>query len=264
MNVFLYENKTLLKSSIIWGIALTLCSILFIFMYPGFEKDMGAFKKMLEAYPPEVLTAFGAELSIIESFLGFYAFGMIYLIFAGAVQGMLLGIRCVAKEYNDKTVEFLFTKPVKRITLLSSKLLAALLNILVTVCIYSVLSLFCALKVLDSVDVGKFLLLSLALFLIEIIFMAMGFLIGVVMGAVKSPVMVSLGVVSCFFLLELIGNSSEEGWIEISSILNYFTPSKLIREGGAEFDKVLLWAVISAVCFLLGLLIFQKKDIHVG
>lgn len=266
MNVFSYETKAVLKSSVIWAVSLMLGALMMISMYPGFAKDMQAFREILASYPPQVLVAFGAEMDIVETFGGFFAFGMIYVIFAGAVQGMMLGIRSVSREFNEKTAEFLYTKPVTRTHVLQHKLLAAGCNVLFTVCLYGILTYLCAISIVgqDKVDMKVYLLLTLTLFLIEILFLSFGFLTGVLLGKVKSPIMLSLGVVSCFFLVELIGNSTDEWFVHLVSVFNYFTPAKVVEDGGLEWSYVLLCLVLTTLCFGTGLVIFKKKDIHVG
>lgn len=260
MNIVLQEWKAVQKSSLLWGLGLGTLGFLFAIMYPGFANDMETFKNLLSSYPKEVLQALGIQLNMIESFEGFYAFGMMYLVFAAAVQGMQLGVKIIAKEYNEKTTEFIFTKPVSRVQILLAKLAATVMTSVISLLIYSLIVILSGIKFLEEIPIEPLLRFSISLLLIEVFFLSFGFFYGVLVGKVKAPLMVSLGTASFFLILQMIGNSVEEQWFKIISVFQYFKPQDLIVDG---FDGkyLMLWFGLSAIFIISGLRIFQKKDI---
>src|SRR5881392_3004815 len=114
MNIFLHEVKIYRKSTIIWTVSLILVVGFFMALYPAIANDAEQFNKLLEGYPPAVRKAVGVSIDSITSLLGFYSYVFMYIVLCGSIQAMNLGISIISKEVQEKTADFLFTKPVTR------------------------------------------------------------------------------------------------------------------------------------------------------
>ncbi|MDX8343570.1 ABC transporter permease subunit [Rossellomorea sp. YZS02] len=261
MNIFLYELKAYRKSTLIWTLALIALLILFMSMFPSISREIDQFKKLLEGFPEGVRKALGIQVDTIGSLNGFYSYIFLYITLCGAIQAMNLGISIGSKEIREKTADFLFTKPVTRMKILSSKVLAALTSILLTNIVYMISAITVANIVkVEEFSLVVFFLISLTLLFTQLIMFAIGMIIAVVFSKVKSVISVSLGVVFAFFLVGMVGAAEEA--------TRYFTPFKyfdytyIMDHESYEWTFLILGLILIVVSLITSLFIYNKKDIH--
>ena len=212
MNMFWHELKMQRKSTLIWTFSIVGMTILFLSLFPSFAHDAEEFKRLLAGYPKGVMDAFGIEIDSITSFLGFYSYIYLYVMLCLSIQGMNAGIGALSKEVSGKTAEFLLTKPVKRTKILTSKLLAIITSFLFTNMVYLAASFLMAEAVTTiPYDLKRFMLISMSGFIVQLIFMALGILISVMLRKIKSVLSISLSTVFAFFILYLFGSVLGEG-----------------------------------------------------
>ena len=83
-------------------------------------------------FPPELRAAFGLDALDMATVLGFYGFVFLFVQLCLAIQAGNYGFGLVSIEESELTADFLLSKPVSRAQILTSKLLAALTSLLVT------------------------------------------------------------------------------------------------------------------------------------
>ena len=202
MNMYLHELKSLCKATIIWTAALIALAMIYFSIYPGIANDAADFKQLLSGYPASIRAALGISLDNITSILGFYAMVFSFITLCGAIQAMNLGVSILSKEVRERTADFLLVKPVSRSAIVTAKLLAALAMLLATNVLYDVAASILASIVKTSNYSGKvFLMISLTLFFIQLIFLAIGMIISVSFTKLKSVLPVSLGVVFGLYIM---------------------------------------------------------------
>ena len=138
MNVLKRELKTSLKPFVFWVIGL------FSFVFIGLTKfsgikntDVEMVMSLLETYPKIVLAIFGIPSGIdITSLSGYYFVLNNYAIILISLFAISFGVKAVIRETQDKTYEFLFTKPVSRNYILTLKIFSGLFYLI----IYSILN----------------------------------------------------------------------------------------------------------------------------
>src|SRR5664279_3975617 len=106
---------------------------------------------------------------------GYFAMLFIYVELAVAIHAALLGAGIIAKEEDDKTTEYLMTKPVSRAAIITSKLLAALFNV-VTINIVTLVSFLVVIPLYNKGNdiSGEILVMSLSMFIVQLIFLSLG------------------------------------------------------------------------------------------
>ena len=263
MNIFFHELKAYRKSTIIWTFSLIMVALLFLSMFPSFAKDAGEFKKLLAGYPLAMRRAIGLNLENIFTILGFYSYALTFITLCAAIQAMNLGTGIVSKEVREKTADFLLTKPVTRTRILTSKLLAALTSLLITNLVYLLSVNFIALQV-KTVDysVKKFVLLSLTILFTQLIFLAIGIIISVIVPKIKSVLTVSLATVFAFYFLGVISETSGDDSKRYISPFKYFDNTYIIKHSSYEGSFLFAGAVIVVAAIAASYIIYMKKDIH--
>lgn len=263
MNIFLYELKAYRKSTLIWTISLVAIVILFMALFPSISNDIEDFTKLLEGYPEPVRKALGLELNTFGSILGFYSYSFVYITLIGAIQGMILGTSIISKELREKTADFLFTKPVSRTRILTSKLLAALASLIFTnVCYVVAASIIASQVKVESYDIKIFMMISVTLLFVQIIFLALGTIMSVIIRKMKSVLTVSLGTVFSFFIIGMIAASGEGEGKRYLSPFKYFDSAYIIENGRYETSFIFVGLGVVIISILTSFIIYTKKDIH--
>ena len=263
MNIFFHELKAYRKSNLIWTFSLIMVALLFLSMFPSFAKDADEFKKLLAGYPLAMRKAIGLNLETIFTILGFYSYALTFTTLCAAIQAMNLGTGILSKEVREKTADFLLTKPVTRTQVLTSKLLAAFTSLVITNLVYQLAVNIIALQV-KTVDYSmqKFVLLSLTMLFIQVIFLAIGILISVIVPKIKSVLTVSLATVFAFYFLGVISETSGDDVKRYISPFKYFDHTYIIKHASFEGSFLFAGSSFVAVAIAVSYMIYTKKDIH--
>ncbi|WP_312470620.1 ABC transporter permease subunit [Neobacillus sp.] len=263
MNIFLHELRAYRKSTIIWSISLTLIVVFYLSLYPSFAHDAEEFTKILEGYPEAIRNALGINLGGFFTILGFYCFPLSFITLCGAIQAMNLGTSIVSKEVREKTADFLLTKPVTRTKILTSKLLAALTAIILTNIVYLAAASIMAFQVkTEDFSFKLFIMLSLTLFFVQLIFLALGLIISVIVSKLKSVLTVSLGTVFAFYFLGMLSGTPGEEAKRYISPFKYFDTAYIMKHASYESSFLIAGAIIIILAIVASYFVYTKKDIH--
>lgn len=262
MNMYLHELKAYKKSTIIWTCSLVALMVFFLSIFPGVAREGEEFNKLIMSYPEAVRKAFGLIMDL-TSFLGYYSYVFQYVILCGAIQAMNLGTSIISKEVRQKTADFLLTKPVKRSEIVTSKLMAVLTALVITNIICTTLGAIVGnmVKVQDF-SMRIFILISLTLFFIQLIFMALGVVISVTAAKIKSVLAVSVGTVFGFFILNMFSSIIGDDALRYVTPFRYFDTAYIIKNSGYEFQFLVISAVFVVMAIAASYIIYTKKDIH--
>jgi len=262
MNIFSYELKAYRRSSIIWACAMTLLAVLYIFLFKELGPDIESFMTFLNNMPDAIKKSFNILIDSIATLEGFYSFVFSFVLLCGAIQAMNLGTGIVSKEVRDKTADFLMTKPVSRSTIMTSKLLAAITALAVTNIIYLGLTIAAAAAIVATFNLKIFFLISLTMFFVQLMFMALGILISVIAGKIKSVISVSLSTVFGFYIFGSLGSFLGEENVRYFSPFRYFDMAYIIRHGAYETSFAVTGIILIMAAIAASYLIYLKKDIH--
>lgn len=264
MNMYLYELKSMRKSAIAWICGMAALALLFLSLYPNMADDSVQFKEMLSNYPESVRAILGIDLNYIASILGFYAMIFSFIILCGAIQAMNIGVSLLSKEARERTADFLLVKPVSRTSIITAKLLAAFSIIIATNVIFNLVSTIIANIVkIDDFDNKLFFMINLTLFFVQLIFMALGFVVSLFFRKIKNVLPISLGVVFGLYMVgALIATGKEEDAARIISPFKYFEIPYILKNGSYEVLYLILSAVIIVISIVASYFIYNKKDIH--
>lgn len=264
MNMVLHEMKSLRKSTVLWTCSLIAIAALYLSLYPGIGKDAEDFKRLLGGYPPAVRAMLGIRLDSITSMLGFYSFAFSFIALCGAIQGMNLGVSILSKESRERTADFLLVKPVSRVSIVTAKLLAAVLMLLATdVVFYAAVSVLANAVKTSDFSHKLFFMVNLTLLFLQLIFFSLGMAVSVFFKRLKSVLPLSLGVVFGLYLLgALIGAGRNDGAARYFSPFQYFRTDYILRHSAYESPYLIAGAAVAVVSILVAYTVYVKKDIH--
>lgn len=271
MNMFKFEFKRLLKSSMIWALVCSALVVMFMLFFPSM-KEMGMQELVgakLESLPDTFLEAFNISgTTDFSNISDFSAYVLQYIIMAGGVYAAILGVSALVKEESEGTIEFLYSKPVTRSKIVTAKILASIVIFLVFIIIVGMVTIIISVVVKpDDIEMMSMIMdiknLYVGMALIGYIFMAIGFLISVFVKSSKKATPIALGV---FFASYVIGIFSKlqdrlSGFIYLSPF-DYAPPSEIIKNG-FEAKFIVIGLSIIVVSIVITYTIYNKKDFNI-
>lgn len=261
MNVFWHELKAYWKSTLLWTFALLVIILIFLAMYPAFTKDLEITKKLLEGFPESLRQAIGISMDSFFTLLGFYSFVFAYVMICGSIQAMNYGLSILSKEATLHTVDFLLTKPVKRTSILTYKLLAILLSLLFTNLCYLVFAgLILNFLKTNQVNWTTFLLISAPLFFVQLLFLSLGLLLSVILPKIKSVITISLATVFGFFILDMFNSVVKDNLLRYLIPFKYFDPMYIIQHNHYEPIFLIITLLFVVFATTVSCQIYLKKD----
>jgi len=263
MNIYFHELKIYKKVTAIWTIALVSFMLVFFAFFPSLTVDITNTQALFEGFPDAVKNGMGLLFDSFGSILGYYAFPLTFILLIGGIQAMNLGISIVSKEIKDATADFLLTKPLSRSEILTSKILAAFSLIIITNFIY----ISCATMMANFISsepysFQSFLMISLSLFYVQTIFLALGLFLSIILPKLKSVLSVSLATVFIFYFLSFLSTSASDDVLRYFTPFKYFDVNYIVANGQYEIRFIVI-AIVVVIMMLIGsYVVFQKKDIQ--
>lgn len=263
MNMFLHELKSYRKSTFIWTCSLAALIILFLSLYPAFTTDVASVKKLLGGLPEGIRKAFGIVLDNFFTLIGFYSYIFTYVVLCGSIQAMNLGTSIVSKEVRENTADFLLTKPVSRRKIMTAKLLAIVSSLAITDVIYLIVAGIMVSAVKSGPYSMKiFLMISATLFFVQIIFLALGVLVSVIVPKIRSVLPISLGTVFGFYILNLLDSLVGDKAMRYVIPFLYYDSAYIIKNASYETIFIIIEIVFIITAIAASYLVYSKKDIH--
>ena len=263
MNVFRRELAAYRKSTITWALSLSGIVVVFMALYPAFTTDIDATRQLLSQFPEALRTALNISLSSFFTVYGFFGYLLGFAMLAGSIQAMNLGVGVISKEVSGKTADFLLSKPITRSAVVSAKLGAALVSLLVTNVVFWTVSYLAAVTVsTEPVEAQTFFLLLSTMLLVQLIFLALGALFAVIIPKVKSVVSVSLPTVFAFYIIGAIGDVLENDSVRYVSPFRFYDTNYIITNVSLEGRYLAVEAAFVVVAVALAYVIYLKKDVR--
>ena len=263
MNVFRFEFKQTIKSTLSWCFGLALLIGIFMSFFPVYFKEIEIMKPIFERLPEIVLRSLGVHIDTLFTALGFYSFILMYLHLIVSIQAIMLGLGIVGKEVRLKMSDFILTKPMSRSSVLIQKCLAIGAHLFITWIFVSILSYIMLSSVENqTLNFNAFLILNLSTALIQILFAGIGVFIAVLLRKLKSVVGVSMSVVFTLFVMNLMQAILEEPWLRYISPFQWFDKNYIFYNTSYEWPMLGMWALVTGVSLVGAYVNFTRKDIH--
>jgi ABC-2 type transport system permease protein len=263
VNVFLRELRAYRRSTITWAVSLSAIVVVFMGLYPAFTEDVALTRQVLEQFPEVVMTALNISLANFFTIYGFFGYLLGFAILAGSIQAMNLGTGIIAKEVSGKTADFLLSKPITRTRVVSAKLAAALVMLLITNVIFSAVAYASALAMAeDPFSARTFLLMSSTLLLVQLFFLALGALFAVTLPKIKSVVTVTLPTVFTFYIIAMLGDVLANDEVRFITPFKFYETDYIIKNASLDSTSLLIELAFVVVAIGLSYAIYNKKDVR--
>ena len=262
MNLYLFELKSSRKSLIIWIFSILGIFIFSMSMFPSFSANAGAVDEMLANFSPEMLKALGMDIIDFSKPMDYLAYMFQYILVAVGALGILSGGTIIAKEEADRTIEFLYARPVGRYYIALSKIAATLTNMFITAACFYISTILTMKFITTTVDYGAIFNISLALLLFMLLFTSIGLILGHFFVKSSKRLPVGLGLLFFMYFISIMADVSEQ-----FKVFKYFTPFKyfsgidLIYNGFSSL-YLLITGLIIIICVITTAILYQNKDLN--
>ena len=261
--IFLHELRVRLRSIIIWSLSTAAIVLVFFAIYPSFAEEAALMNELMQNFPPQLRAAFGLDNMDLSSVVGFISFLLIFVQICLSVQAGNYGFGLVSVEENELTADFLLTKPVSRFRVLTSKLMAALVSLLITDLAVT-LGTFAAIFLFSNgneYDTSVVWLMLASLVLFQLFFLCVGLLISLLVKRVRSVTPYSLGLGFGSYVLAAFSGIFGDIKLEIITPFKHFDLAYIAREGSLDTPLVLLNLGVTLVSLLIAYWLYLRRDI---
>lgn len=258
--MFKRELKNNFKSFIIWTLLLSFFLIMAYAFYPTLDQG-ASFDELLEMMPEELIIALNMDIVDVNSAFGWFASeGYMMVALLGGCYAAILGSTIVLKEYSEKTIEFLISKPISRLEILKNKLLVGTTYIFLFNFVLFLLSLI-SLRLLDDLDLKLLVLFSGSTLLIHYIFFFVTIFISMFFNKTKKMIGVSLGLVLGTYFLQVLSLLNERiDFLKYLSPYEYFSARHIILNEAYKTSYLLLTILIIILCLVGVVSIYKNKE----
>jgi ABC-2 type transport system permease protein len=264
MNIFLRELKANLKSLLIWSGVMALLIFIGTAKFSAYYNNPSMLA-MLDALPKGIVDAMSLRAFNLTTLNGFFGLMFIYYALLGGIAAAMWASDSISKEERDKTVEFSLVLPVTRSRVITAKALAALVNCIVFVLVTWVCSILAAQAYKPDTAFYNFLTLEMeAMFIIELIFLAMGLMLGCIMKQYKLSGSTAIGIILVTYFLSIMSAmQSNLDFLKWFSPFKYFDAAVLFRDGQMGGIYLVLSAAIIIICGVVAYLAYNRRDLYI-
>lgn len=265
MNTSIYRNEfyTKLKSVIIWSLSLTFLIVFFFSMFPAFSDQAALVNEMLNNFPKEMRAAFGMDNMDLATVLGFYSLIFLFVQLCLAIQASNYGFGLVSIEESELTADFLLSKPVSRVQVLTSKLLAALTSLTITNLVVWASS-FAAILIFRAnheYTLSLLLLVLLSVAIFQLFFLSVGLVISLLVKRVRSVTPYALGLGFGSYVLSAFSGVFGDVKLELITPFKHFDAAYIVKHGAYNTPLLLLNVAVTLVSIGISYWLYIRRDI---
>ncbi|MCX8074454.1 MAG: ABC transporter permease [Clostridia bacterium] len=261
--MFISEFKNNIKGLILWVIAIGFIVTLFVVLYPVAIEKMSNLDEMLLSFPKELIKAFNLENYDWSNVLNYFAYEYQYINIASLIFAAMLGANLLAKEEINKTIQFVYSKPITRTKIFLNKMYVALTYILIyNVGIYVVTSvsllLFIKDQNIDYILLGK---VYLGQFIVQILFIFIGLFMATIFKKPRGAASISAFMVLFSYVLGLVSKLTENlNFLKYFSPTEYMVASNIIKNNGYEIKYIFIVVLVSFALFFISINKYKTKE----
>lgn len=264
MEVFKRELKAHRKGIFFWSLAMIILVSSSMAKYATFTSTGQSMNALVEQFPKAIKVVFGIsgfDLTIPE---GYYGVMFLYVALLAGVHAAIIGAEIIAKEERDRTSEFLYVKPISRASVMTSKLLAGLFNIVVLNLVTWISSIyFVNYFAKNFSDAGYITALMISLFILQLIFFSIGAALAGVLKKPKTASGLSTAIMMVALLLMFLINLNDKlDPLRFLSPFKYFDASVIIQHNQLGVGYVILSGLIILIATVCAYVFYQRRDLQ--
>ena len=262
--MFKREMKVNFKNFIIWLSILIGIFLIVFLIYPSITNsdNIKMIDEMMKIFPEEMLKAFNMDISSIKNVYGWLkSEGFIFVLLIIGCYSGILGSNILLKEENDKTIEYLNSLPVKRNSIIFSKVMCGLIYITLMVILLGIFN-YIGLSLSGEFDKKQYILLSITPIFSSFVIYFVCMFLSTFTHKTKKMLGVSLGIVFISYVLQMLSTVTET--TEFLKYLSVFTLSDIrnvIVKISINPIIIIISICLSILFLILTIFDYNKKEL---
>lgn len=255
----LFERKI---STAVWTIVLAFYTVSIVAMYPMLKESFSeAFGNM-----PESMQGIMGSASDYQNINGYIDIQIIaQMIFLTLIMGILLGVNLLAGEEKSGTLHTLLAQPVSRTKIYVHKFLSlAFITGIASVVGISLGSIIGALAVgeLSNLNIDRVIMGAGMTWLLTLCFSTLAYMIGAITGSrAAGGVVAGMYAFGSYVITALTASAKSLEPLNNFSLFHYFNQPSIMKTG-LDTGNILILILITAVFFVIGLIVFKRRNIY--
>jgi ABC-2 type transport system permease protein len=263
LHITSFELKRNLRIFLIWTVAWIAMILLLLPFYDTFSSDNSDFGKLFEELPDAFKVAFNIDANTLSTITGYINTELVeLLILCASIFGAYIGIRTIAKEISNKSLLFVVTKPVNRMTIFYGKALSTIiLTILSNITLFVTLAVGVELFTTSNSPNEYIFFAFLVVTIYQLLYFSLGLLLGIV---IEEGPGLGIGIMTVVltFVINIISNLSKDfDFLRFVTPYFYLDLSPLISGGSLDNYRLVFMAMFIIIFLLLGSVLFDRRDI---
>ena len=261
MTLLKHELRQSRVSLAVWTASIAGLILVCVCLFPEMKGEMDGMSEMF-ASMGSFTAAFGMDRLNFGTLIGFYAVECGNILgLGGAFFASLTAVSVLSKEEKEHTAEFLLTHPIRRSRVLTEKLLAVVVQIILLNALVLGAAAAAMVCIGEEIPWKEILLLHLAYFLLQLELAGVCF--GISAFLRRGSLGTGLGLAILLYFLNLVANISDS-----AAFLSYITPfgytegADIVENGCLDLPLVLLGMAFATVGVIAAYAWYCKKDIQ--
>lgn len=265
MNVFWHELRTQRKGIIIWLIVMIVFIAAAMVKYDTIKEGGQSVNAMLETIPQTLQAVFGMSGLMLDTVSGYVGICFIFIAVMVAIFAGMLGADIIAREETDRTIEFLYPKPMTRTKIVVEKLLVLGMGIItMSLAVYGSLITVTAKYGIDNATHAVLVNFGLAALCIMLFSGALGvFFAAAMKHSKKATGLLALVIVASYFAFAVSKMSTTFEWLRYVTIFRWFDAKDIITTGHLSSWAVVATLAVTLACVSATLIVYQRRDLTV-
>lgn len=262
MNLVKRELNDNLKGVLTWLTIISSLIVIIIALHPLAVAKMDMMDEMLAQFPEEMIKAFNLSTISFKNILEYFFYEFQFILVAGSIFAGILSANIMAKEENDKTIQFLYAKPISRIDIISAKIIVVLIYLLIfNLVMFTITAI--TMTLISDQTINYLLLANIfaGQLIIQITFANLGILIAVLLPKVKAASAIISGFIIVTFILGIISKIADKvANLHYLSFIDYLLNDKFMDLGRMDFKYIIILAIIFIGSVIGAILKYRKKS----
>lgn len=262
MNIFTRELKFYRKGLFFWCLGMFILIWSSAVKYETLKSAGQSITDLIGQFPQSVQTIFGLTGFDLTTQSGFYGVMYMYIALTATIHAVMLGAGILSKEERDRTSEFLYVKPITRGKVVSAKLMAGLINILVINIFTFILSILLFSK--DPSFINSIFILMVGLLFLQVIFFFVGAMIAAVSRLPKLSASIASAILLVTFIITyLINFDVNLDFLKYITPFKYFDAKDILASGSLDLVYVLISVAIVVIMTIVTYRSYNDRDLKV-
>ena len=264
MNVFWRELRAYRKAVVIWSVSIVLLLAASMAKFNTLAADGMDITQLLDQFPATVQAVFGMNGLDITTIVGYFGVLYLYVAVMLAIQAGMMGADMIDKEEQEKTTEFLYVKPRSRARVLTAKLAAALIVVVILNAVTFVVSCLLAAQfvALDTV-LRELMLYNVAYAVLQMLFMAIG--VALAASSLRPKLagrLVATAVGVTYLAYVVVTMQPALHWAGAVSPLVQLDAPSIIANASLDWAWVSVYGMVALVCIALTYYSYARRDLR--